>query len=228
MLLIVLLVPQLKAQDAEFRQIDRIVEGGIAAKKFPGAVVIAGHDGHIIFHKAYGNRSLTPAPEPMTEDTIFDLASLTKVLATAPAVMQLYQQGRFRLNDPVAEYLPQFAANGKQDITIRQLLTHYSGLPPDVSLEDPWLGKEEGLRRAFAATPVTAPGVQFRYSDINFIVLGALVEKLSGLTLDEYQQRYLAQPSGGGAHAISSSGKLAQPHCTHAIRSWRHAPGVGA
>ena len=113
-------------------------------------MVIAGHNGHIIFHKAYGNRSLTPAPEPMTEDTIFDLASLTKVLATAPAVMQLYEQGRFRLNDPVAEYLPEFAANGKQDITIRQLLTHYSGLPPDVSLEDPWEGKEEGLRRAFA------------------------------------------------------------------------------
>jgi SSS family transporter len=196
-LLIVLLASQLKAQeDPEFRQIDRVVEGAIAAKKFPGAVVIAGHNGRIIFHKAYGNASLTPAPEPMTEDTIFDLASLTKVLATAPAIMQLYEQGRFQLNDPVAQYLPQFAANGKQDITIRQLLTHYSGLPPDVSLDDPWEGKEEGLRRAFAATPVTAPGVQFRYSDINFIVLGALVEKLSGLTLDQYQQRYLAQPLG--------------------------------
>ena len=195
-LLIVLLAPHLKAQDAEFRQIDRIVEAGIAAKKFPGAVVIAGHDGQIIFHKAYGNRSLIPAPEPMTEDTIFDLASLTKVLATAPAVMQLYEQGRFRLNDPVAQYLPEFAANGKEDITIRQLLTHYSGLPPDVSLDDPWEGKAEGLRRAFTSTPVTAPGVQFRYSDINFIVLGALVEKLSGLTLDQYQKQYLAEPLG--------------------------------
>ena len=195
-LFLILLAPQLKAQDAEFRQIDRIVEAGIAANRFPGAVIIAGHDGQIIFHKAYGHRSLIPTPEPMTEDTIFDLASLTKVLATAPAVMQLYEQGRFRLNDPVAEYLPEFAANGKQDITIRQLLTHYSGLPPDVSLEDTWEGKEEGLRRAFAATPVTAPGVQFRYSDINFIVLGALVEKLSGLTLDEYQRQYIAQPLG--------------------------------
>ena len=194
--LLLLFVPQLRAEDAEFQQIDRIVEAGIAAKKFPGAVVIAGHDGQIIFHKAYGNSSLIPAPEPMTEDTIFDLASLTKVLATAPAVMQLYEQGRFRLNDPVAEYLPEFAANGKEDITIRQLLTHYSGLPPDVSLDDPWEGKAEGLRRAFTCTPVTAPGVQFRYSDINFIVLGALVEKLSGLTLDQYQKRYLAEPLG--------------------------------
>jgi SSS family transporter len=186
-----------KAEDqTEFHQIDRIIEGGIAANKFPGAVVIAGHNGRIIFHKAYGNRSLIPAPEAMTEDTIFDVASLTKVLVTAPAIMQLYEQGRFRLNDPVAQYLPSFAAYGKQDITIRQLLTHYSGLPPDVSLDDPWQGKEEGLKRAFAAKPMTPPGVQFRYSDINFIVLGALVEKLSGLTLDQYQQRYLAQPLG--------------------------------
>jgi SSS family transporter len=195
LLLLILLASQVKAQNPQSREIDRIVEAGIAAKKFPGAVVIAGHNGHIIFRKAYGNKSLTPI-EPMTEDTIFDLASLTKVIATAPAVMQLYEQGRFRLNDPVAQYLPEFAANGKQDITIRQLLTHYSGLPPDVSLDDEWLSKEEGLRRAFAATPVTAPGVQFRYSDINFIVLGALVEKLSGLTLDQYQQQHLAKPLG--------------------------------
>src|ERR1700722_4765418 len=186
-----------KAEDqTEFRQIDRIIEGGIAAKKFPGAVVIAGHNGRIIFHRAYGNRSVIPTPEAMSEETIFDVASLTKVLVTAPAIMQLYEQGRFRLNDPVAQYLPAFAANGKQDITIRQLLTHYSGLPGDVSLEDPWLGKAEGLRRAFASTPVTAPGVQFRCRDIKLIVLGSLVEKLSGLTLEQYQQRYLAQPLG--------------------------------
>jgi SSS family transporter len=188
--------PRLHAQAPDLKQIDRIIENGIAAKKFPGAVVIAGHNGQIIFHRAYGNRSLMPAPEAMTEDTIFDVASLTKVLATAPAVMQLYEQGRFRLNDPVAMYLPEFAANGKQDITIRQLLTHYSGLPADVSLEDAWEGKEEGIRRAFASVPVAAPGVQFRYSDINFITLGALVEKLSGLTLDQYQQQYLARPLG--------------------------------
>ncbi len=198
LLLVVLLsTARLKAADEPgFQQIDRIIALGIATQKFPGAVVIAGHNGHIVFQKAYGNRSLIPQPEPMTEDTIFDVASLTKVLATAPAVMQLYEQGRFRLNDPVAQYLPEFAVNGKQDITIRQLLTHYSGLPPDVALEDPWVGKQEGLRRAFASKPVTAPGVQFRYSDINFIVLGALVEKLSGLTLDQYQHRFVAQPLG--------------------------------
>ncbi len=187
---------QLNAQKQDFVAIDRIIEDGIAAKKFPGAVVIVGHNGHVVFHKAYGNRSLIPRPEIMTQGTIFDVASLTKVLATAPAVMQLYEQGRFLLNDPVSKYLPEFAVNGKQDITIRQLLTHYSGLPPDVSLEDVWSGKQEGLRRAFASVPITAPGVQFRYSDINFIVLGALVEKVSGLTLDEYEAKYIARPLG--------------------------------
>jgi SSS family transporter len=199
LLISLLLVPAARPQVVEPRglqQIDRIIENGIAGKKFPGAVVIAGHDGHIVFDKAYGNRTLVPAPEAMTEDTVFDLASLTKVLATSTAVMQLYEQGKFRLNDPVAAYLPEFAANGKQDVTIRQLLTHYSGLPADVALEDPWQGKAEGLRRAFAAKLVSAPGAQFRYSDINFIVLGAMVEKLSGLTLDQYQQKYIAQPLG--------------------------------
>ncbi len=230
-LLLILLAstaPLRAADEPGFQQIDRIIALGIATKKFPGAVVIAGHNGHIVFQKAYGNRSLTPVPEAMTENTIFDVASLTKVLATAPAVMQLYEQGRFRLNDPVAKYLPEFAANGKQDITIRQLLTHYSGLPPDVSLEDTWAGKQEGLRRAFASTPVTAPGVQFRYSDINFIVLGALVEKLSGLTLDQYQQRYLAQPLGLEHMRYLPPEAWRKPHRTHAVRPWRHAPRSGA
>lgn len=184
------------AQKPDFTPIDRIVTEANEAKKFPGAVVIVGHRGRVVFHKAYGNRSLIPRPEPMSEDTIFDIASLTKVLTTTTAVMQLYQQCRFLLDDPVAKYLPEFAVNGKGDVTIRQLLTHYSGLPPDLSLADPWVGKEEGLRRAFAITPVTPPGVQFRYSDINFIVLGALVEKLSGLTLDQYEAKHIAKPLG--------------------------------
>ncbi|MBV8672283.1 MAG: serine hydrolase, partial [Acidobacteriaceae bacterium] len=180
----------------DFTPIDRTITQAIEAKKFPGAVVIVGHHGHIVFHKAYGYRSRVPQPEAMSENTVFDVASLTKVLATTLAVMQLYQQGRFVLNDPVAKYLPEFGVNGKIDITIRQLLTHYSGLPPDISLTDPWSGKEEGLRRAFASVPVTPPGVQFRYSDINFLVLGALVEKLSGLTLDQYEAKYIAKPLG--------------------------------
>ncbi|WP_254062230.1 exo-beta-N-acetylmuramidase NamZ domain-containing protein [Acidobacterium sp. S8] len=184
------------AQKGNFSPIDTLVNQAIAEHRLPGAVVEVGHNGHVVFRKAYGERSLEPDHEPMTVDTIFDMASLTKPLMTATAVMQLFEQGKFRFNDPVAKYLPEFAANGKEDITIRQLLTHYSGLPPDLSLEEPWEGKAEAFRRAFAIAPATPAGVRFVYSDINFIVLGALVEKLSGMPEDEYVQRNIIAPLG--------------------------------
>ncbi len=130
----------------------------------------------------------------MTLDTVFDLASLTKVIATTTAVMQLVERGEVRLNDPVAKYLPEFAQNGKDDITVRQLLTHYSGLEPDLDLKTPWEGKETAYRMAFAETPQQAPGSGFVYSDINFIVLGALVERVSGETLDAYAERHIFLP----------------------------------
>jgi len=130
----------------------------------------------------------------MTLDTVFDVASLTKVIVTTTAVMQLVERGEIRLNDPVAKYLPEFAQNGKQDITIRQLLTHYSGLPPDLDLKTPWEGKETAYRMAFAETPVDPPGSRFSYSDINFIMLGALVERVSGETVDEYATRHIFVP----------------------------------
>ncbi|MFT4112950.1 serine hydrolase [Silvibacterium sp.] len=188
--------PSRAAAQPSFTAIDAIIEQALAEKKFPGAVIIVGHGGRVVFHKAYGHRALGDHPEAMTEDTVFDVASLTKVIATAPSVMELYQQGRFELNDPVAKYLPEFAANGKGDITIRDLLTHYSGLAPDLDLKPVWEGKGEGFRLAFDSVPVTPPGVQFRYSDINFITLGALVEKLSGMPEEEYVAKYVAEPLG--------------------------------
>ena len=101
----------------------------------PGAVVIVGHEGKVIYRKAFGSRSLDPAIEPMTVDTIFDMASLTKVMATTSSVMRLVQLGQIKLNDPVAKYIPEFAQNGKEEVTIRQLLTHYSGLRADLDHE---------------------------------------------------------------------------------------------
>ncbi|MGA1989246.1 MAG: serine hydrolase, partial [Candidatus Sulfotelmatobacter sp.] len=169
-------------------------EQAIADGNIPGAVLVVGHDGGVIYRKAYGNRALEPKREPMTLDTVFDLASLTKVVATTTAVMQLVEQGKVRLNDPVAKYLPEFAQNGKEDITVRQLLTHYSGLAPDIDLTPAFDGKESAFRLAFAETPAQAPGSGFTYSDTNFIVLGALVEKLSGETLDVYTQRHIFAP----------------------------------
>ena len=192
---------QARSQTMNFDAIDGIIQTGIQQKKFPGAVVVIGHNGQIVFHNAYGMASLGPSRdamtrEVMTEDTIFDLASLTKPLVTATAVMQLYQQKRFGLDDPVARYLPAFASHGKERITIRELLTHYSGLPPDLPLTAPWAGKDEGFRLAFATVPVSEPGKRFLYSDINYIILQALVEKLSGLSLEVYQQKFIAQPLG--------------------------------
>jgi CubicO group peptidase (beta-lactamase class C family) len=174
--------------------VDAVIEQAIADGNIPGAVLVVGHDGGVIYRKAYGNRALEPKREPMTLDTVFDLASLTKVVATTTAVMQLVEQGKVRLNDPVAKYLPEFAQNGKEDITVRQLLTHYSGLAPDIDLTPAFDGKESALRLAFAETPAQAPGSGFTYSDTNFIVLGALVEKLSGETLDVYTQRHIFAP----------------------------------
>ena len=174
--------------------VDSIIQQAIANGDIPGAVLIIGHDGKVVYRKAYGQRALEPRREPMTLDTVFDLASLTKVVATTTAVMQLVEQGKVRLNDPVAKYLPEFAQNGKEDITVRQLLTHYSGLEPDLDLKTTWEGKDTGYKMAFAETPAEAPGSRFVYSDINFIVLGAVVERLSGETLDAYTERHIFAP----------------------------------
>lgn len=178
----------------QFRTVDAVIEQAIQEGQVPGAVLVVGHDGRVIYRKAYGSRALEPRREAMTLDTVFDVASLTKVIVTTTAVMQLVEQGKVRLNDPVAKYLPEFAANGKEDITVRQLLTHYSGLGPDLDLKTQWEGKETAYRMAFAETLQDSPGSKFTYSDINFIVLGALVERVSGETLDEYATRHIFVP----------------------------------
>jgi uncharacterized protein YbbC (DUF1343 family)/CubicO group peptidase (beta-lactamase class C family) len=180
--------------DSRLSVLDPIVNDAIAQQQIPGAVLIVGHDGQVVYRKAYGSRAIVPRREPMTLDTIFDCASLTKPIATTTALMQLWEQGKFRMADPVARYLPEFAQNGKQDITIRQLLVHYSGLPEDLDLTNKWEGKETAYRMAFEMAPDRPPGSAFVYSDVNFIVLGALVEKLSGASLDEYAAQHIFAP----------------------------------
>jgi uncharacterized protein YbbC (DUF1343 family)/CubicO group peptidase (beta-lactamase class C family) len=176
--------------------LDAIVDSSIHNHEIPGAVLLVGHDGHVIYRKAFGQRSLEPRLEPMTPDTIFDMASLTKVVATTTAVMQLEEQGRIRLNDPVSKYIPEFGQNGKTDIRVRDLLTHYSGLRPDIDLTPDWTGRDAALALAFAETPVAPPETEFIYSDTNFIVLGALVERLTGMTLDAYCAQNIFAPLG--------------------------------
>jgi uncharacterized protein YbbC (DUF1343 family)/CubicO group peptidase (beta-lactamase class C family) len=174
--------------------VDAVIEQAIHDKNIPGAVLIVGHNGQIICRKVFGSRALVPHREAMTLDTIFDLASLTKVIVTTTAVMQLVERGKVRLNDPVARYLPEFKQNEKEDITVRQLLTHYSGLEPDMNLKTAWEGKQTAYQMAFAEVPQDPPGSKFSYSDINFIVLGALIEQVSGEALDEYSTRHIFSP----------------------------------
>ncbi len=183
-----------RAASVHLAAVDAVIQQAVADGNIPGAVLVVGHDGKVIYRRAYGSRALEPRREAITLDTVFDLASLTKVVATTTAVMQLVEQGKVRLNDPVAKYLPEFAQNGKDDITLRQLLTHYSGLAPDLDLKVRWEGKETAYRMMFAETPDEPPGSQFTYSDINFIALGAVVERVSGETLDAYTARHIFAP----------------------------------
>jgi uncharacterized protein YbbC (DUF1343 family)/CubicO group peptidase (beta-lactamase class C family) len=182
--------------DSRLAVLDPIINDAIAQRQIPGAVLIVGHDGQMVYRKAYGSRAIEPRREAMTLDTVFDCASLTKVVATTTAILQLWEQGKFRMNDPVAKYLPEFGQNGKQDITIRQLLVHYSGLPEDLELRKKWEGKDTAYHMAFEVMPDRPPGSEFVYSDINFVVLGALVERLSGESLDAYSAKHVFGPLG--------------------------------
>jgi CubicO group peptidase (beta-lactamase class C family) len=177
-------------REAKLREIDRAIEQAIAAEKIPGAVLWIEHRG-AVYHRAYGNRALVPRVEAMTADTVFDVASLTKPLATAPSLWLLIRQGKVALDAPAARYLPEMA---DRRISIRHLLTHSSGLRPGLELTDAWSGYEEGVRRALAETPRNAPGAIFRYSDVNFILLGEIVRRVSGQPLDEFARDNVFAP----------------------------------
>jgi uncharacterized protein YbbC (DUF1343 family)/CubicO group peptidase (beta-lactamase class C family) len=172
-------------------QINQAVQDGL----IPGAVLLIGHDGQVVYRKAYGERSLVPAREPMTVDTIFDAASLTKVVATTSSVMKLFEQGKIRLDDPVTKYLPEFQ-EGHSPITIRNLMTHFSGLRPDLDLKPAWSGYETGIHRALIDKPAGPPGIRFVYSDINFILMGEIVHRLSGQMLSDFARSNVFEPLG--------------------------------
>ena len=187
---------QTDTRTPSFAAIDAIMADAIADKSIPGGVVLIGHNGQVVFRKAYGMRSLEPTREAMTAETVFDLASLTKCIATTSSVMKLVEEGRVRLNTPVAYYLPEFAQNGKGEITVRELLTHYSGLRPDLDLKEPWQGRDVAYAMTMQEKPTYPPGTKFEYSDINFETLGFLVEKVSGMPLNEYAQTKVFAPLG--------------------------------
>jgi CubicO group peptidase (beta-lactamase class C family) len=242
------LAPTLAPQPAptfDFTPVSKLINDAIAAHKLPGAVVVIGHGGKVVFHQAYGERKVagepgldgSPAPaEPMTEDTIFDMASLTKPLATATAVMRLYEQGKLQFDDTVQRYLPDFnPANDPQRarVTVRMLLTHTSGETGDVDLKDPWgldrADKTEGIHRALTTPLESAPGERFRYSDINFILLGALIENVTGEAEDVYVQRNVFAPLGMEETRYLPPAKACGPHTIRgAAIAWAPAAEAAA
>jgi len=186
-----------------FSRIDDLVREAMAARLTPGAVVVVGHgpstslgtSDQPVYEKAFGFRATVPAEEPMSLDTVFDVASLTKVVATTTAVMTLVDEGRLRLNDTVASRIPGFERYGKGGITIRHLMTHVSGLRPDVDLH-PWSGYDAAIELAKDEVPTAAPNETFVYSDINYFLLGDIVSRITGQSLDSYLKARVFGPLG--------------------------------
>ena len=176
--------------------LDSILEDAVQHDEIPGAVLLVSHHGSVIYRKAIGYRALIPHREPMTVDTVFDLASLTKLFATTPSIMRLLEQGKIRLNDPLSHYIPEFSSNGKDQITIRMLMTHTSGLAPDPPLEAALGGEDALMKEIDSETLLAPPGDRFIYSDTNFILLGELVKHLTGKRLDKYAEENFYRPLG--------------------------------
>ena len=174
-------------------QMERAIKESIAAGSTPGGVLWIERNG-VDFVSAYGDRALFPRRESMTRDTIFDIASLTKVVATTPAVMKLVEQKKIKLSDTAQSFIPEFSGNGKEKITIRQLLTHTSGLRPDISTRPVWSGYDTAIKMASAEKVTQKPGTDFRYSDINFFILAEVVHRVSGQGIEAFVQKEIYQP----------------------------------
>ncbi|GBQ09313.1 serine hydrolase domain-containing protein [Swaminathania salitolerans] len=179
-----------------FAPVDRLARDAVASGQTPGVVVAIGHRGRIVHRFVHGDRARVPHVEGMSWGTRFDMASLTKPTMTALAIMQLEEEGLVSLEDRAARYLPEFALCGKTAITLRMLLTHYSGLPPDLPLDRPWQGRDEAVRLMAETRPSQAPGEGFLYSDINYIALGFIVERVSGRALASCVRSRILVPLG--------------------------------
>lgn len=176
--------------------IDGEVEREIKQQHLPGAVVLVARKGGVVWRKAYGARAVEPTREVMTADTIFDVASLTKIVATATSIMILVERGKLRLSDPLFTFIPEIKGEGRERITIELLLTHRAGYAPDFDLRDRWTGYDEAVKRLVREPLRNSPGARFVYSDINYIALGEVVHRVSGLTLDEFARQNIFVPLG--------------------------------
>ena len=194
--LLLLLPTIVAAQPFDFAAVDDAVQTVLATGEMPGAVVLIGQGDEILYHRAFGWRSLVPDRVPMTADTIFDIASLTKPLGTAVAVMALVERGAVKLDAPIGRYLKEFRAKAFDGVTVRRVLTHSAGLPgfpKDKLVARGFPGAAAALAREKLDYP---PGSGFQYSDTGFILLGELVRRVSGQPLDQYLERLIFRPLG--------------------------------
>ena len=182
--------------DERLACIDQLVTKHIAQGRMPGCVVTVGRCGKVVFQKAYGHRQLKPRKHPMTVDTVFDLASLTKPIATAASIMVLIDRGQLRLGDRVAMHIPEFGQNGKDQITVQQLLTHVGGLIADNAMDDYRGAVADAWKQIWKVQLIAKPGERFIYSDVGFIVLAELVKKISGQNVDEFSRQNIFDPLG--------------------------------
>ncbi len=177
-------------------RMDHVIQASIEKKELPGAVVLVARHGRVAWRKAYGSRAVEPQREAMTLDTIFDLASLTKIVATATSIMILVEQGKVRLSDPVVQFIPEMKGGGRDAITLEHLLTHTAGFAPDFDLRERWSGYDEAIKRLYREPLRSPPGTRFVYSDLNYIALGEVVHRVSEQTLDEFARRNIFAPLG--------------------------------
>ncbi|GMU20015.1 MAG: hypothetical protein AMXMBFR13_01160 [Phycisphaerae bacterium] len=175
---------------------ESLIEAAIDRREIPGAVLLVGYSEGVLYRKAFGQRSVQPKRVPMTVDTLFDLASLSKVVGCATSIMMLVERGQLSFSDKISRYIPEFGANGKADITVEQLLLHRGGLIADNPLSDYENGPAEALMRIHALKPVTEPGTAFAYTDVGYIVLGELVRVIDGRPLDEFARQEIFTPLG--------------------------------
>ncbi len=220
--------PEPVVPEGDFSAVARLIDDAVAVPQLPGAVVQIGHAGKVVFRQAFGVRKYpgepgldgAPAPaEPMTEDTLFDMASLTKILSTTTALLQLYEQGKVDVDDPLEKYLPEFNPTHdprRAEVTLRMVLTHTSGIAGDLSRDGPWgltaADKDDGIRRALNARVEFTPGEVFHYSDIGFILLGTIVERITGQALDVYARDNIFGPLGMTETRYLPGAKACGPH----------------
>ncbi len=188
--------PPNAAEAALLAPIDGFVQDAIASASVPGAVVVVGRGDRVLFRRAYGYRELEPERVPMTMDTLFDLASLTKPIATATSIMALSERGAIALDDPLAKYVPECAANGKSAITLRHLLLHVAGLPADTPFDDYVKGRQEAIRRICAVRARAAPGVKSIYTDLGFLLLEEVVRRVTSRELPDFAAEAIFTPLG--------------------------------